>query len=213
MKNKKAELDALHIFFLLVIIVSLGLFFGFALTGKISLGGKDSDNDGLSDSRELSLGTDPNNTNTDGDRYKDGEEVKLGKDPLKVNSANIKIYLLDKSWDWSSVIVNTISLVLKMGSLSSDTVIADTYVKILVKNEGDDYSEYVNYDLVYEVSGNELRSIPNSLGMIKEGEEKTLVYEEKILLKDVPKLLLNSISNWNAKWDIKVENLNYRRFN
>jgi hypothetical protein len=43
--------------------------------------------------------------------------------------------------------------------------------------------------------------------------EKTIVYNEKILLKDVPNLLLNSISGWNTKWDIKVENLNYERFN
>jgi hypothetical protein len=210
--NKIADFDIGHLF-LILIIITLVIFGGLALTGKITLGAQDTDRDGLSDSHESELGTDPNNPNTDGDRYKDGEEIKLGKNPLKVNSANIQVYLIKKSWDWSSVIVNVFSLALKIGSVSSETVIANTHVEILVKNEGDDYTQYVNYNLVYEVSGHELRSIPASIGIIKEGEEKTIVYDEEILLKDVPNLLLNSISTWNTKWDIKAENLNYERFN
>lgn len=44
---------------------------------------KDSDGDGLSDERELALGTDPNNPDTDGDGLLDGEEVDKHKtDPL-----------------------------------------------------------------------------------------------------------------------------------
>jgi len=212
MKNKKAEFDFGH-FILILIIIGLAMFTGwFALTGKITIG-EDTDEDGLSDSKELKIGTNITNPNTDGDRYNDGEEVKLGKNPLKINSAYVKIYLVEKNWDWSSVVVNAISLVLKLGSLNSETVIADTYVKISIKNEGDDYSEYVNYDVVYEVAGYQLRSIPTSLGVMKEGEEKIIVYEEKILFKDVPNLLKNSILNWNTKWDIQVKNLNYRSFN
>jgi len=45
----------------------------------------DSDKDGLPDSVEISLGTDPNNPDTDGDGYKDGEEVQNGYNPLKGN--------------------------------------------------------------------------------------------------------------------------------
>jgi|GEM_PF-2667717 len=45
--------------------------------------GDDSDNDGLSDDDEVSLGSDPNNPDTDGDGLKDGDEVKRYKtDPL-----------------------------------------------------------------------------------------------------------------------------------
>lgn len=43
----------------------------------------DSDQDGLSDEEEKSLGTDPYNKDTDGDGYSDGVEVKSGYDPLK----------------------------------------------------------------------------------------------------------------------------------
>lgn len=43
----------------------------------------DSDQDGLSDEEEKSLGTDPKNKDTDSDGYSDGVEVKSGYNPLK----------------------------------------------------------------------------------------------------------------------------------
>ena len=43
----------------------------------------DSDQDGLSDEEEKSLGTNPRNKDTDGDGYSDGVEVKSGYDPRK----------------------------------------------------------------------------------------------------------------------------------
>lgn len=43
----------------------------------------DSDNDGLSDALELSLGTNINAIDTDGDTYDDGDEVANGFNPLK----------------------------------------------------------------------------------------------------------------------------------
>ena len=42
----------------------------------------DSDGDGLTDEREATLGTDPDNPDSDGDGLTDGEEVDLGTDPL-----------------------------------------------------------------------------------------------------------------------------------
>ncbi len=44
--------------------------------------GVDSDGDGLSDERELELGTDPFDPDTDGDGLSDGREVELDTDPL-----------------------------------------------------------------------------------------------------------------------------------
>tara|TARA_Y100000748_G_C15467020_1_gene477298 strand:+ start:84 stop:1244 length:1161 start_codon:yes stop_codon:yes gene_type:complete len=43
----------------------------------------DTDNDGLSNDEELTLGTDPNNPDTDGDGIMDGQETMDGTDPLE----------------------------------------------------------------------------------------------------------------------------------
>ncbi len=43
----------------------------------------DSDGDGLSDTIEAQLGTDPNNVDTDGDSFPDGVEVQNGFNPFK----------------------------------------------------------------------------------------------------------------------------------
>lgn len=45
-------------------------------------GGKDSDNDGLTDREEKAYGTDPYNPDSDQDGYLDGEEIAAGYDPL-----------------------------------------------------------------------------------------------------------------------------------
>lgn len=50
----------------------------------------DTDGDGLSDSDEAGLGTNPNNPDTDGDGIPDGEEVANGSDPLDANSPTRK---------------------------------------------------------------------------------------------------------------------------
>ena len=46
----------------------------------------DRDHDGLSDGKEVSLGTDVNNPDTDGDKLKDGEEYIYGTNPLKADT-------------------------------------------------------------------------------------------------------------------------------
>ncbi len=46
----------------------------------------DSDADGLTDTEEIELGTDPNNADTDGDGLSDGEEVEGSSDPLQADT-------------------------------------------------------------------------------------------------------------------------------
>jgi hypothetical protein len=46
----------------------------------------DSDNDGLSDTKEAVLGTNPNKADSDGDGTSDGEEVAYGTDPMDATS-------------------------------------------------------------------------------------------------------------------------------
>ncbi len=207
MKNKKAELNPGAIAIIVILLILVIVFGWFSFTGGFA-GVKDSDNDGLSDDKEASMGTDPNNPNTDGDRYLDGED----KQPLKKNSAYVTTELVNKEWNWGSIIANAFTLITKIGKADSNSVIADTKVQIKIKNTGDDYTEYINYKLVYEVSGNELRSKSYSVGRLNPGEEKVFIHEDEIYMKDLPDLLYNSIMNWNTNWNIKVENLNYERF-
>ena len=49
-------------------------------------GDPDADGDGLSDSREQALGTDPDNPDTDGDGASDGNEIADGTSPLSTDS-------------------------------------------------------------------------------------------------------------------------------
>jgi hypothetical protein len=72
----------------LIAIIALGLILGGGLwvytkvMGDGGVGVADTDADGLTDTEEESLGTDPDNRDTDGDGYTDGEEVKNGYSPL-----------------------------------------------------------------------------------------------------------------------------------
>ncbi len=50
----------------------------------------DADGDGLSDGRELEIGTDPLRADTDGDGYDDGTEVANGYDPLDADPTKLK---------------------------------------------------------------------------------------------------------------------------
>ncbi len=61
---------------------------GETTTVEIRLTPQDTDGDGLSDSQEVSIGTDPNNPDTDGDGINDGDEVDAGRNPL-VNEAAV----------------------------------------------------------------------------------------------------------------------------
>ncbi|MBU2028673.1 thrombospondin type 3 repeat-containing protein [Patescibacteria group bacterium] len=88
---------------LLVLVGLIVISLAFYVSAEDNFGSKnniflDSDQDGLSDEEEKSLGTDPKNKDTDGDGYSDGVEVKSGYDPLKpapgdklVNEAEKKI--------------------------------------------------------------------------------------------------------------------------
>ena len=105
--NKRAEYGGWIIFLLIVIIL---MAVGWAITSN-STKEPDADNDGLSDSYELKIGTDPKNPNTDGDRYPDGED----KYPLKKNNANVQIYLVKKDWSWGPAFTNALSLFFKEG--------------------------------------------------------------------------------------------------
>ena len=72
------------------------------LTGQAPIQEPDSDNDGLSDSQELELGTDPHNPDTDSDGYLDGSEVANGYDPLIDEKKEQPQELQDEFTNWQT---------------------------------------------------------------------------------------------------------------
>lgn len=60
------------------------------LTANIGVTNRDSDHDGLNDSREIDFSTDANNRDTDSDGYLDGEEVVSGFDPTIKGEDSLK---------------------------------------------------------------------------------------------------------------------------
>ena len=50
---------------------------------------EDSDNDGLTDGQEATVGTNPNNPDTDGDSINDGDEITSGTDPLNPSDVSL----------------------------------------------------------------------------------------------------------------------------
>lgn len=66
----------------------------------------DTDGDGLSNRRELELGTDPNNVDTDGDGYHDDVEVVTGHNPLEVFKVEKKEVNNKEIGNWKSRIEN-----------------------------------------------------------------------------------------------------------
>ena len=78
--GKRSRRRALLVFCLVTIT-------GCGNTGNPFSGGDpDADGDGLSDSRERALGTDPDNPDTDGDGASDGNEIADGTSPLSTDS-------------------------------------------------------------------------------------------------------------------------------
>ena len=71
----------------LALVVLLGCSFGDAEEeDKDGTESVDSDGDGLSDSQESELGTDPSSADSDDDSIEDADEVELGTDPLAADS-------------------------------------------------------------------------------------------------------------------------------
>ena len=167
----------------------------------------DTDGDTLSDYKELKeLGTNPLNTNTDNDRYLDNND----KDPLLANSAKINIGIVSKSWNWKYG--NIILSILGGAVINPDLVVAEPTTTILVENLGDDYTDYVSYDIFFKVSNILVDTENARLNRINSYEKNTLVYTNPITTGEIPDLLINAVSEQTTNWNIEVGNLKYEKF-
>jgi len=171
----------------------------------------DSDGDTLSDYDEVKiLNTNPLNPNTDNDRYRDNED----SNPTTLNTAKIEIQSLDKAWRWNYDNLIILAGTLKLGgSLNPDMVIADPSVTLMVSNSGDDYTAYVNLDLVFEISNKEIYKEYLSLGRFDRSENKVKKIQRELRLVDIPQAILDSLTNQTTpNWNIKIENLEYEKW-
>ena len=73
---------------------------------EISVGSGDLDGDGLSDSEEEALGTDPKKADTDGDGVKDGQEVTDGTNPLD-SASHMPIHDVRICAPWNGFLVDS----------------------------------------------------------------------------------------------------------
>lgn len=195
----------------------------------------DTDGDTLGDYQEYKvLGTNPLNQNTDNDRYNDAEDPN----PTKINSAEITPNLLSEegSYNVINLIKDTIIVGGAAGALSVcttgtlgacavavpgvwaavgpilDDVIYTKNFEILIHNQGDDYTSYLSYEVVYRIGSEELKRIPYSYGRINANSQSTISYSKNILMEDI---------KYGRTWDlilgkeritIQIENLDYERF-
>ena len=122
----------------------------------------DSDGDGLSDTKEAELGTDPYNADTDGDGLTDGEEVlKYHTDPLKADTDGdgLKDGEEVKSYNTDPTIADTDGDGLKDGeeinTYGTDPAVADTDGDGL--NDGDEIKVYKTNPLKADTDGDGLK--------------------------------------------------------
>lgn len=174
----------------------------------------DSDGDTLSDYQEVKvLKTSPLNTNTDRDRYNDN----LDPNPTTKNSASLSVQTINKEWNWDIVNIGILIGTLGLGgALNPDLVIANPSTTITVSNDGNDYSSYVNFEIIFEIANNEIDRQKISLSKINVGDKITDTYSKEIKIRDIPETIFNVVIDYinrqTTNWDIKTKNVNYEKF-
>lgn len=188
----------------------------------------DTDSDGLNDYIEVKQKmTDPTDPNTDKDRYKDGED----KDPIKANSANIVITKDNLKSDYNYINLALITAALIGASLDGGISLATVTglnpnmeiikqsVDYTVKNTGDDYTSYANFDaIVYickdlENKGGVVKQQDFSVQRLNPGESKKVTYEHTVTVKEMTGNLIASFSNGMRNYCNFPENIRYENFN
>lgn len=168
----------------------------------------DTDGDMLSDSEEVNVGTNPLSRNTDGDRYDDNED----SEPLVKNTAEIDVNVVDGNFNWDFVNIGLIAMTRGVAALNFDMVIANPSATIKIDNIGDDYTSYVQFDVVFVVQNEVVSREKVSHGSVSVGGSLTENYNQEITVGDVPDMILELIKSGEDSWEIRIENLEYERF-
>ena len=166
----------------------------------------DSDGDGLTDIKEKEIGTNPTNPNSDNDRYNDNVDPS----PLIPNSAKINVVFMSKSWDWKYG--NIILAMIGGAVIKPDLVIAEPKASIEVTNIGDDYTNFVDFNMIFKISDTVISQKPIRINKFNAGDKFQDTFIQKITAGDIPDLLINLVNQQTDEWGIEIQNLNYERF-
>lgn len=169
----------------------------------------DTDSDGLNDYNEKQKGTNPNNVNTDKDRYNDNEDLA----PLNKNSANMIIEIVSQKIELNIpniVILFGIRLT-GVGLISPNSELYATKADIKIINTGDDYTNYLNYEIILSIDGSDLDKKSFSYQRVDTGANVIQHVSFSTALKDIPELLLNLITT-QTEPKIKIDNIDYEKF-
>lgn len=168
----------------------------------------DTDSDGLNDYQEKLKGTSPINPNTDNDRYNDN----VDPNPTTVNSAKIEITINNK--DLGLDVFSILSIV--AGTINPDAVVFSPKIDYTIKNIGNDYTSFVNFDIILTISNNVVTRESVSLTRVDSNEVITKSYKYDIKLKQVPSLVIDILKQYlqtqKIDWDITIQNLRYEKF-
>jgi hypothetical protein len=166
----------------------------------------DSDEDGLTDIKEKEIGTNPNNANSDNDRYNDG----IDSDPLIPNSANINVDFTSRSWDWK---YGNIALTfIGGGIINPNLVIAEPKASIEVTNTGNDYTNFVDFNMIFKISNTLISQKTIHINKFNIGDHFQETYVQEITAGEIPDLLINLITKGTNDWGIEIQNVNYEKY-
>jgi len=194
----------------------------------------DSDGDTLSDHLEHKIkGTDPLNKNTDSDRYDDN----IDENPLVVNTARISTTISNRksSFNLLNIGIGASAMGITYTALSActagtlgacaaaipavyetlgpvlDLEVYETTYSITFFNGGNDYTDYVKYNIIYYNSQGTVSEESGSIGKLNEEESEIIPIKHQILVKDIPKTLWDMIVNKDEIL-VKIGNLGYQTY-
>ncbi len=145
--------------------------------------------------------------NTDRDRYEDSEDQQ----PLIKNSAKVKVMASD------IVIHEDYAAIASPEAGDESDVAADVTLKLVVKNEGDDYTEFVKFDVVFSVDDVVVKKVSREIGRLDDGQSRTMEMSYQLKISEIPagavSKILDSLDHGTSPMlTVNIVNLDYEKF-
>ncbi len=189
----------------------------------------DSDNDGLTDVEEISIGTNPQLYDTDGDTLSDYQEYNvLGTNPLKKNTDGdryndnedpnplekntAKIYIEGtSSSELNYFNIGFIILSGGLGALDPNLELYSTSVDLEIINDGNDYTSYGSYDVVVLIGNDIIDTKTFSFNRINADSSIPQSTIFSTTVEDIPSQLISLVTQEGDSL-VEIRNIQYERF-